>query len=57
MCGLLIFVVPQLLKREIEVFYQICLVIVFFLSAIWLRKSELRQSYFQVFFAFSLGPL
>ena len=52
MCGLLIFVAPQLLQREIGVFYQICLAVVFFLSAIWLRSNERLHKYFQVFFAF-----
>jgi len=52
MCGLLIFVVPQLLQREIGVFYQICLAVVFFLSAMWLRSNERLHKYFQVFFAF-----
>ncbi len=51
-CGLLIFVAPQLLQREIGVFYQICLAVVFFLSAMWLRRNEHLHRYFQVFFAF-----
>ena len=57
MCGLLIFVAPQLLQREIGVFYQICLAVVFFLSAMWLRSNRRLHKYFQVFFAFFVASL
>ena len=57
LCGLLVFVAPDFLKKETQVIFQICVTVAFLLIALRLRKNEKIGNYFQVTFAFFIVSL
>jgi len=55
LCGLLVFVAPDFLQSEIQVFSQIGIAATLLLASLWLRRKKVTGSYFQIAFAFFIG--